>query len=373
MRMRIVAVLATIAALTGAPSIASGAGNNLDAPTASPTSGSVVTIFTLRVSYDGNWPATAVTVSVAGLTLPLTRVDGTPERGTWSVATVLPAGTWTPTFSALAARGNAATIVGPALTVTGVPALAATPAPTVANTSPTGADETGNEAPGGGGDPLGSILPDPAPAPAPAPDDETSPSPEPEPDRAIPTTPRPTASGRGPGKQPGGSGSSGSPASRTTSSPAAETPDGGAGGAAPAPPSDPEPDAGPSVAPGAMPVADRSPDEEPGAGVIDDAMLGIVLLLGLCGVATVAIIGTTLLLVGRRRTEDEEMAATVAELGDTESLLERRTVRRAKVRLADDPIVTAMGVDDQVAARRRRTGGAGQGGSGPGERSGGGR
>jgi hypothetical protein len=87
----------------------------------------------------------------------------------------------------------------------------------------------------------------------------------------------------------------------------------------------------------------------------------------------VAIIGTTLLLVGRRRTEDEEMAATVAELGDTESLLERRTVRRAKVRLADDPIVTAMGVDDQVAARRRRNGGAGQGGSGPGERSGGGR
>jgi hypothetical protein len=370
MRMRIVAVLATIAALTGAPSIASGAGNSLVSSTASPTSGTVATIFTLRVSYDGNRPATAVTVSVAGLTLPLTRVDGTAERGTWSVGTVLPAGTWTPRFSARVAQGNAATIVGPTVTVADIPAVAATPAPTVTNVPPSGGDETEGQAPGGADTP-GSIVPDPAPGPG---DAETVPSPDAEPASSTITTPSPGASGSGPATGSGsGSGTGGSGASRATSSPAPEIPDGGAGGDAPAAPSDPEPDAMPSAPPGAMQAAERAPDEEPEAGVVDDATLGIVLLVGLSGVATVAIIGSTLLLVGRRRAEDEEVAAAVAELGDTDSLLERRTVRQAKVRLADDPIVTAMGIDDQVAARRRRTGGAGQVGSGPGERTDGGR
>jgi hypothetical protein len=382
MRMRIVAILAAVAALTGAPSIASGAGNSLSSPTASPTSGTVATVFILSVSYDGKWPATAVAVSVAGLTLPLGRIDGTAERGTWAVSTVLPAGTWTPTFRALAAQGNAATIAGPTVTVADIPAVAATPAPTVTLSPPSRGDETTGEAPRGSGDPLGSIVPDPAPAPG---DPETVPSPDAEPASSTITTPSPGASGSEPatasGSEPAtasgsGSDTTGSGASRATSSAAPEIPDGGAGGdapAAPAAPSDPEPDAMPSAAPGAMPAAERAPDEEPEAGIVDDAMLGMVLLLGLSGVATVAIIGSTLLLGGGRRSEDDEVATTVGELGETDTLLERRTVRQAKVRLVDDPIVTAMGVDDQVAARRRRTSGAGQVGSGPGERTGGGR
>ena len=366
MRMRIVAVLAAIAALIGAPSIASGAWNSLASPSASPTSGTVATIFTLRVSYDGNWPASAVTVSVAGLMLPLTSIDGTAERGTWSVATLLPAGTWTPTFSALAPEGNAPTIVGPTVTVAGLP-VAATPAPTVTNIPPSGGDETEAEAPSGSEDPLGSIVPDPAPAPFP--EDEPSPSPSTEPVSSINPTPASGGSGSGAGSEPGsGPATGGSGPSRTTSSPAPANPHRGAGGEAPAAPSDHPPDGVPSAAPRAVPVADRQPaDEAPEAGVVDDGLLGIVLLVGLSGVATVAIIGTTLLLVGRRRSGGEEARATVAELGDTDALLERRTVRQAKVRLADDPIVTAMGVDDQVAARRRRRA-AGQVGSGPDER-----
>ena len=366
MRMRIVAVLATIAALTGAPSIASGAGNTLAAPTASPTSGSAATVFTLAVSYDGNWPATAVTVSVAGVTLPLARVDGTAERGTWAVATELPAGTWIPTFSALAADGNATTVVGPTVTVTGAPPIAATPAPTVTNTAPSGGDETDAEAPSGSEDPLGSIVPDPAPVPD---GDETSPSPDAEPASSVNATPGPGGTDRGSGSEPAGGPATGGGGSRTTSSPAPGSPrDGVAGGEAPAAPSDHPLEAVPSAAPKAVPAAERAAADEPQAGVVDDAMLGIVLLFGLSGVATVAIIGTTLLLVGRRRTEDDEVPASVPELDDTATLLERRTVRKAKVRLSDDPIVTAMGVDDQVAARRRRSG-AGQVGSGPGERS----
>jgi hypothetical protein len=86
-------------------------------------------------------------------------------------------------------------------------------------------------------------------------------------------------------------------------------------------------------------------------------MLGLVLIVGLSGVATVAIIGTALLVVGRRRSEEPEAEGAfdaTPKAADTEALLQRRIVRRAKVRLADDPIVAAMGVDEQVDARRRR-------------------
>ena len=99
----------------------------------------------------------------------------------------------------------------------------------------------------------------------------------------------------------------------------------------------------------------------------DDGLLTVVLLVGLSGVAAVAFIGAALLILGRRRRAEEEVPVGVPQRTDTEALLERRTVRRAKVRLSDDPIVTAMGVDDQVAARRERRR-ASQIASGPGER-----
>ena len=102
-------------------------------------------------------------------------------------------------------------------------------------------------------------------------------------------------------------------------------------------------------------------------GMATDPLLGIVLLVGLSGVAAVALIGGVVLSIGRPRSDDDEIPAAVAQARQTEALLERRTLRQAKVRLTDDPIVAAMGVDDQVAARRRRRA-PGQVPSGPGER-----
>jgi hypothetical protein len=83
---------------------------------------------------------------------------------------------------------------------------------------------------------------------------------------------------------------------------------------------------------------------------------GLLLMVGLSGIAAVAVIGAALLVIRRRRSEEPEApsAADRSAKADTEALLQRRIVRRAKIRLADDPIVAAMGVDDQVDARRRR-------------------
>ena len=78
------------------------------------------------------------------------------------------------------------------------------------------------------------------------------------------------------------------------------------------------------------------------------------LLIALAGVAIVAVIGAAVVILGRRRTRQEDLSIAVGERGDTEALLDRRTVRRSKVRLTDDPIMAAMGVEEHVAARRER-------------------
>lgn len=98
-----------------------------------------------------------------------------------------------------------------------------------------------------------------------------------------------------------------------------------------------------------------TPITSPAAGTTET--LGLVLILGLAGVAAIAIIGTALLAIGRRGGKgpgSTRAADRMVETLDTDSLLQRRLIRRAKVRLEDDPIVTAMGVDDHVEARRRR-------------------
>ena len=340
MRMRGLIVLATIAALLGAPSMASGAGNSLASPSATPGTGSVETVFTLRVSYEGQFSAAAVTVSIAGLQLPLTRVSGTPLLGTWSVGTLLPPGTWTPTFTATALRGNTASIAGTPVFVAGLASAPPTPAATVSTSSPPGsADEVNGGQPYDPGDP----APDPAPA------DEVDASASPSADGA-PASPNASSPSAGPGA--GGGGTDGP--STTTGSPA---PDGGDEGEAPAAPAASDPESDPSSAPRIVPAADRTGQGEETHAGSRDGLLGLVLVIGLSGVAAVAIIGTALLVVGRRRSEEPEPASAsdgTPEAADTEALLQRRIVRRAKVRLADDPIVTAMGVDDQVDARRRR-------------------
>jgi hypothetical protein len=355
MRLRLPVVLAVVAALLWAPSSASAAGNSLVSPSVSPTSGTITTVFALRVRYDGKFPASAVSVSVAGIALPMTRVSGTAEEGTWSVSTLLPAGTWTTTFTASASKGNAASIVGPSISVA-KPVADPTPAPTTAGPTPRTrgpeADDPG--LPAQPGEP-----PEPGTAPA-----ETQRDSEP------PAAPGPAASEAAKRDPGGGGGGTGAPAGPATpgSSPGGTGDDGG-DPAEPAPAASPRmdrPDG--SADPAAMPLSDERTDEKPPATFVEDGLLNAVLLIGLSGVAAVAIIGTALLLLGRRRsTRAEEAPLPVPDLGDTEALLERRTLRQAKVRLSDDPITSAMGVDEQVAARRQRRR-AEQSGSGPGER-----
>lgn len=340
MRMRGTLVLATVAALLWAPSFASAAGNTLTAPTASPTTGFVDTVFTLGVTYDGQFPATAVTVTVAGLQLPMIQLDGTPEAARWSVSTVLPPGTWTPTYTATPLNGNTATAVGAPITVS-----AATPVPTSSEGPiPSGGGEAGDEAS--------------APADPDAVDPETAPIAE---DPTASGDAEPAASAVA--EPTGGGGDAG--ATGTTSSPAAG--DAAAGGAPIGSPDGGSAASG-KVVPDMLPTADGRADHAatPG-GRAEDAVLGLVLLIGLSGVAVVALIGTALLTVGRRRDHEGAAPAKARAPLDSEALLEQRAVRRARVRLADDPIVVAMGVDDQVAARRRRSA-ARQVDHGPGER-----
>ncbi len=89
-----------------------------------------------------------------------------------------------------------------------------------------------------------------------------------------------------------------------------------------------------------------------------NGLLGMVLVIGLIGVAAVALVGTLLLVAGRRRHDPEEPAAQAADAAPdataTDDLLARRTLQRAHVRLADDPILSALGVEEQMQARRNR-------------------
>lgn len=84
-----------------------------------------------------------------------------------------------------------------------------------------------------------------------------------------------------------------------------------------------------------------------------DALVSDVLLLGLAGVASVAVVGTLLLVAGRRR-QPERAPAKAAR--DSASVAKgaalRRIAREDRGRASDDPIVAALGVDDEMAARR---------------------
>jgi hypothetical protein len=77
----------------------------------------------------------------------------------------------------------------------------------------------------------------------------------------------------------------------------------------------------------------------------------IMVLVGLLGLGAVALFGTAMLIARRRRAADgaEPIAATAA------AALQRRSVRRARQRMGEDPIMAAMGIGtrDMGKARRR--------------------
>ncbi len=85
------------------------------------------------------------------------------------------------------------------------------------------------------------------------------------------------------------------------------------------------------------------------ASSADDFLMSL-LLVGLGGVAAVALIGTGILLARRERVKPPPPSA----MAQAAAALERRAVRRSKVRLPDDPIVAALGIDGDDRRRPRR-------------------
>lgn len=346
--MRGLFVLAVVAALWGAPSSVSAAVNDLSSPQASPASGSVTTVFTFRVRYDGGFPAVTVRVTVAGLSVPTRLESGTLTAGWWSGSTLLPTGAWSTSFRSTSAQGPSSTIAGPAVIVEGL----ADPPPSSSASARSSSGPTPQSAPVG--DPGGPTAPPAAPAPSPQEVAATatavaSPNPgAPGPDAT------PVSSHRAEAPSPGGSASTPVPGDGGGTAPSG----GGAGDHAPA-----EQDAPPSSAPstpapgGDHALAQPAPDAgaAPGGRAPIDDMVSAVLLIGLAGIASVAIVGTLLLVAGRRRRSPEHVpvtAGTGAAPSAAEEAAMRQKARTSRDRAAGDPIVAALGIDDEMAARR---------------------
>ena len=346
-------VLAFVTVLLGAPSPASAASNALVALPPAPVSGSTDTTFVFRVTYAGRFEATAVTAQVAGRTIGMARVAGTGLAGTWSVGTTLPAGTWHATITALVAQGNSPSVQTSAVTVTSSPS-APTPPPTpVSGSSVPGApmpspDRVGEE-------PIGGGVPPTANAAAAS----TAPS---TPPVAAPATP--TDGGTDPSGE-GGTGGAG--AEPQTGDGGAAAPAGGepvasvnpAGEGAPRPNATAPPPTGrsaPTSSDGRTPAADT---QTPFA---EDELTSALTVGGLVAVAAVALLGSAFLVLGRRRRSEPEpgvasaapaVAAPVTE-DAVAATLRARTVRRARARLDEDPILAALGIDEAASERRAR-------------------
>ena len=85
----------------------------------------------------------------------------------------------------------------------------------------------------------------------------------------------------------------------------------------------------------------------------DEDVLGMVLLLGLSGVAAVALVGSALLALGRRRrtTDDAPRAAEAAVTTDA-PLLARRARRLSRTPVDDDPILASLGIGRTARTRK---------------------
>ena len=337
MTARILIVLAIAAVLCGAPSSASAAGpNNLSLPQASPPSGTTATTFSFTVTYAGGFPALSVMVDVAGRALPMTLINGTPTEGTWSVATQLEAGTWSPTFRAVASQGKSPSITGPSVTV-GTPATPtpATPKPTITAPSPRSAQPDASNG-GGAGSGSGFTPPPAAPmstVPPAAPGGPGEKAAPPGPIGSAPVAPAQAAS------TAEASDTDASDAATVSAAPETGGPNGVGGSGQSA--------ASASRAPSSTPAADTA------ASIPTDSQIGpLELVLSLGGLTALALFAGFVLLASRRRRAapepgpsgaDVRIAGATAEEQVT-ATLHRRTLRRSRMRLDEDPIVAALGV-----------------------------
>ena len=359
-------VLAVVTALLGAPSPAFGASNNLAALPPDPASGTTSTTFVLAAAFDGRFDATAVTAQIAGRTLGMSLVRGTPANGTWSVATTLPTGTWQATFTAAVSQGNAPSATG-APVVVAAPAPATPPPPvTPATPAAPASVPAGPEAPaqkGAAGDagtaqpPAGPLIAPPPPAPAGAPG---------------PAAPSGGDGAGGGGGGGGGNGGAATPAPLDSDSGAVDEPREATAAEPRAsatlrPAGAPRSTAGSSASPhGPLSAPAEAPTPAPSAAgraaVEPGGAAATMLIAGLVGIAAVALLGSMLLVAGRRRRRDAPATVTPgarrglrpAAAEAVTATLRARSVRRARTRLDEDPIVAALGIDDEASARRAR-------------------
>ena len=311
-----------VAALSGAPPRASAGSNDLADPALTPPTGSTLTMFTFTVRYDGAFPATTVTAAVAGLDLAMALTDGSMGAGTWAASSTLPAGAWATTFIAYAEQGNVATVTGPALTV--APADATTPAPATpgGHSGPERHLEASREA-------VTETEPATSPVSAPSPPSAAS-----APDATLPAA---TAMPVNPAAVPPSVGGLAVPAG----SAAITVPSAVAVRSAT--------ESGEMTGMTRPTAADTDELAHEGDPIEEEA--SIIVLVGLLGVGAVGLFGTAMLVVRRRRAADDPEPTAAAAA----AALQRLSVRRARQRMVEDPIMAAMGIgaQDQRKARRR--------------------
>jgi hypothetical protein len=336
-RRLVLAVLTT--ALIWAPSSVSAAGNELTVVSISSEAGPTATTVTLTVAYAGKFPALGVAAHAGGSILPMVRVAGTATAGTWVAVVTLPEGTWPVTFTAVTERGNAPTAT--ATLVVGEPASAPTAAPGGGG----GPAPDQPTPPGGGGTASHPATAPTTPAPSAVPTAAAAPAAPSAPVGSASATPTAAADSGGGASTPAGGGSTGG----------GPAPSGEAGAPAEAAGDGVEPADAPVRSYAAAPVADDSTPM--------DAAAGSLLAVMLACVAATALVGTGMIIAGRRRAddEDEETAGDLHRGVPAPALaaLERRTLRRAHIRLTpedEDPIIAALrvGTDPPPVRPRRR-------------------
>lgn len=325
-------LLAMLTALIGAPSAALAAPpNQLLAPTATPAAGTTSTTFVLSVAYAsaGGNAATAVTATVAGRTLAMSRSVGSATHGVWTVTTALPAGSWPVTFHATTQKGPEPSVGGVTVSVASI-----VPPPT-----PRGPDPTPTKDVEGDGD-----APTPTPAEAPV-----SARPSSSPGAAIDGSSTPSAAGA---PAPANGGESGASSGGVVTAPTGD--DAAAGPGDPNVPASPVPSSAAPEAPGtgsSGPEAGRRTD----VVAVDSTTIWTIMVGGLAAVAAVALLGSAWLFLGRRRDGEDPEPVTApdgpAAIGRGASGLRSR--RRALREAAEDPVLAAMGLDQPAADRPR--------------------
>jgi hypothetical protein len=309
---RAVMVLAMLAALVLAPSSVFAASNELVGALVTPPAGTTATLFVFSVVYEssaGN-AANGVTASAAGKTISLSLTSGSPQAGTWTGSATLSAGSWMVSFQASATKGpqpsatfgpvSVAAVSTPSSSPTGVVPSADTPDPgdvsSTAQPKPQASTEPRSSGPATQAS--GTARPSAAPDPATT-------------DPAV----------------PGGPGHGGTSHRRSGDPHASSSP---AGAVAPSQP---------------VPGDSRDSDKD-----VDQQVAGVVLLFGIAGVAAIALLGAAWILLATRRDRVEAsvgVAPTVDPAITAIPTLEQRALRRARLRPSDDPILAALGLNDQ--------------------------